>query len=75
MAAVLAWHPELEPVFVEHGFELIRNPVLRRTVARQVSLRQVCRMKGVDLDRFLDSLERSRQPPQPACDAAGSAVK
>ncbi len=62
VAAVLAWHPELEPVFVEHGFEAIRNPVLRRTVARQVSLQQVCRMKGVHLERFLETLERSRRP-------------
>lgn len=62
VAAVLAWHPELEPVFVEHGFELIRNPVLRRTVARQASLQQVCRMKGVGLQRFLEVLERSRRP-------------
>jgi len=66
VAAVLAWHPELEPVFVEHGFELIRNPVLRRTVARQVTLQQVCRMKGVDLDAFLEALRRSRQVPDPA---------
>jgi hypothetical protein len=54
VAAVLAWHPELEPVFVEHGFEAIRKPVLRRTLARQVSLQQVCRMKSVHLERFLD---------------------
>jgi hypothetical protein len=62
VAAVLAWHPELEPVFVEHGFELIRNPLLRRTVARQVTLQQVCRMKDVDLDRFLEALRRERHP-------------
>jgi hypothetical protein len=62
VAAVLAWHPELEPVFVEHGFELIRNPVLRRTVARQISLQQACRMKGVDLTQFLKALERARRP-------------
>jgi len=60
VAAVLHWHPELEPVFVEHGFDLIRNPVLRRTVARQVSLAQVCRMKAVDLDAFLDVLNDRR---------------
>jgi hypothetical protein len=60
VAAVLHWHPELEPVFVEHGFDLIQNPVLRRTIARQVSLAQVCRMKAVDLDTFLATLNDRR---------------
>ena len=60
VAAVLHWRPELEPVFVERGFDLIRNPVLRRTLARQVSLAQVCRMKGVDLDGFLAALNDRR---------------
>jgi len=67
VAAVLHWHPELEPVFVEHGFDLIRNPVLRRTVARQVSLAQVCRMKGVDLNAFLEKLNQSRQFSRQPC--------
>lgn len=60
VAAVLDWHPELEPIFVQYGFGLIGNPVLRRTVARQVSLQQACRMKGVDLVALIDALNRSR---------------
>jgi hypothetical protein len=36
--------------------------VLRRTVARQISLQQACRMKGVDLTQFLKALERARRP-------------
>jgi len=52
LAAVLHWHPELEPIVLDHGFDLIRNPVLRRTLARQVTLRQACRMKGVARDAF-----------------------
>jgi len=59
VAAVLHWHPELEPVFVGHGFDLIRNPVLRRTVARQVSLAAACRMKGVEVAAFVDALNRA----------------
>ena len=73
VAAVLAWHPELETVFVQHGFELIRNPILRRTVARQVSLRQACRIQGVDLAPFLELLERSRRPSEPVGDTGGAA--
>jgi len=60
VAAVLHWRPELEPVFIEHGFDLIRNPVLRRTVARQVSLAAACRMKGVEVAALVDALNRAR---------------
>jgi hypothetical protein len=63
VAAVLHWHPELEPVFVEYGFEMIRNPVLGRTIARQVSIAQVCRMKGVDLEAFIKVINRSLATP------------
>jgi len=69
VAAVLHWHPQLEPVFVAHGFDLIRNPVLRRTVARQVSLQQACRMKHVDLDAFLAALNDHREAEQRSADA------
>lgn len=61
VGAVLDWFPALEPQFIEAGFDLIRNPVLRRTVARQVSLRQACRMKGVDVEPFVAELNRVRE--------------
>ncbi|MCC6581725.1 MAG: DUF1858 domain-containing protein [Phycisphaeraceae bacterium] len=68
VAAVIHWHPQTEAVFVRHGFEQIRNPILRRTVARQVTLAQVCRMKGVNLDLLLADLNeaasRSESGPQ-----------
>ena len=70
VAAVLDWYPQLEPTFVEHGFDLIRNPLLRRTIARQVTLRQVCRMKDVDMDRFIAALNeaiRVSTSPDGAC--------
>ncbi len=60
VAAVLHWYPELEPVFVTYGFDLIRVPFLRRTLARQVTLQQVCRMKNVPLESFLNVLNASR---------------
>ncbi len=60
VAAVLTWHPELEEVFFEHGFEMLRNPMLRNTVAREVSLQQVCLMRGVNLDQFLEALRAKR---------------
>jgi hypothetical protein len=49
-------HPELGSVLVELGFDLINNPMLRRTVARGVTLRQACALKGKDLDTVLARL-------------------
>jgi len=70
VAAVLDWHPELEPVFIEHGFDLIRNALLRRTVARQITVQQACRMKGIDPGAFVAALNDRKQPgpsPAPSC--------
>lgn len=53
---LLAAYPGLLPVFVRGGFAPLANPVLRRTLARAVSLRQACRMHGVDLEAFLKTL-------------------
>ncbi len=58
VAQVLHWFPEAEPIFHHHGFTMLSNPFLRRTVARQVNLQQVCRMKNVDLPAFLDELNQ-----------------
>lgn len=65
VAAVLAWHPELEEVFVAHGFPLIRQPILRRTVARHVSLEQACQLRHVDLAELLAALEQRRDRHEP----------
>jgi len=67
VAAVLHWAPELEPIFVEHGFDLVRNPLLRRTVARQVTLGQACRMKDVHVDTFVHALNAARNRDVPGC--------
>jgi len=69
VAAALAWDPLLEDVFVRYGFDLIRNPLLRNTVARQVTLRQACRMKNVDEVDFLVALNNTYQRPSATPDA------
>lgn len=56
VAEVLNWFPETEGVFVEWGFGAIRNPLLRRTLARQVSLAQACRIHGRDVEGFVNAL-------------------
>lgn len=58
VADVLAWSPRTEEVFVRHGFELIRDPILRRTLARQVTVAQAARLRGVDATALLAALNR-----------------
>jgi uncharacterized protein involved in response to NO len=60
---LLAAYPGLLPVFLGHGFTALNNPTLRRTLARQVSLSQACRMHGVDLDGFLWELSEAVRRP------------
>ncbi len=56
VADVLAWFPSAEGVLLAHGFEAIRNPVLRRTLAKRVSLARAAGMHDLDLDALLADL-------------------
>jgi len=56
VGALLEAYPGLLPVFVANGFAPLANPMLRRTLARGVSVGQACRMRGVDLEGFLGRL-------------------
>jgi hypothetical protein len=56
VAEVLDWFPETESVFVQKGFTAIRQPLLRRTVARQVTLAQAAALRNVPLDELLAAL-------------------
>jgi hypothetical protein len=56
VAEVLDWFPETESVFLDRGFTGIRQPLLRRTVARQVTLAQAAGLRGVGLDELLGAL-------------------
>jgi hypothetical protein len=60
---LLAAYPGLLPVFLGHGFTALNNPTLRKTLARQVSLSQACRMHGVDLEGFLWELSEALRRP------------
>ena len=57
-AAVIAWFPQTLDVFESHGFGALRNPLLRRTLGRSVTLESACSMKKVDLARLLEALNR-----------------
>ncbi len=53
VARVLEEHPELLETFISFGFRQLLNPVLRRTVARKMTIRLACGMRGVDEAEFL----------------------
>jgi uncharacterized protein involved in response to NO len=53
---VLSHYPQSLDVFLKHGFAPLSNPVLRRTMARVVTVEQACRREGVDLDSLLTEL-------------------
>jgi len=64
---VLARYPQSLEIFVQWGFPLLRNPVLRKTMAHAITVEQACRREGVDLAGLLHELiqltESSRGKP------------
>lgn len=59
---VLRRYPQALDVFLKHGFTPLANPVLRRTMARVVTIEQACRREGVDLDLLLFELKLISAP-------------
>jgi hypothetical protein len=57
VADVAGAYPETIPVFRQFGFTMIENPLMRQTVAKSVSLEQVCRLRQVDSQAFLAALQ------------------
>lgn len=56
VADVLVWFPQTEEIFYRHGFTPLKNPLLRRTLARRVTLRQAAKLHGVAVDEFVRDL-------------------
>ena len=54
---VLARYPQSLEIFVRRGFPLLRNPVLRKTMARAITMEQACRRERVDLAGLIHELE------------------
>jgi hypothetical protein len=60
--------PETIAVFERMGFPAISNRLLRDTVARTVTIRQACALKGIDEARLIAALNealRLRAAPGP----------
>ena len=56
VADVLSAYPESLEVFLRHGFAPLSNPLMRRTIARAITIEQACRQQKVDRMRLLDEL-------------------
>lgn len=58
VADLLAAHPELEQVLIDTApaFTALRNPMLRRTIARVATLQQAAAVGGVPLDALIRTL-------------------
>jgi hypothetical protein len=61
-AQVIEWFPQTMDVFTAHGFGLLQNPLLRRTMGRSVTLAGACSMKSADLGSLLTELNRRIHP-------------
>src|SRR5262249_28153473 len=57
---VLDRHPELLETFLALGFRPIANPLLRRTVARHISIGQACRQLGREPRAVIEALNQAR---------------
>lgn len=62
---VLTQYPRLLDTFVAFGFTPLRNPLLRKTLARRVTIAQACRMMDVDILKLMEALN-ARRAEQPA---------
>lgn len=66
VADVLAHYPQSLQIFLRHGFGPLANPVLRKTMARVVTIEQACRREGVDLVQLLAELRNVETLDRPA---------
>ena len=61
VAALLNHYPELEDVLIAIAppFKKLRNPILRRSVARVASLKQAAAVAGIPVDEVVNTLRDS----------------
>lgn len=65
VAEILTRYPHTLEVFLRHGFAPLANPVLRRTMARVVTIEQASRREGVELETLLSDLRNSIDEGEP----------
>jgi len=62
---VLTHYPQSLEVFLRHGFAPLRNPVLRKTMARAITIEQACRRENVDITDLIGELKTMRENTSP----------
>lgn len=60
VADVIDQRPDLLPTLIEFGFRPLANPILRKTAARRVTLRQACQLTGANLNQLLQKLNHQK---------------
>lgn len=74
VAGVLDQYPLLLDTFVAHGFKMLSNPRLRKSIARVVTIEQACRRMDVDCDEFVATLNSRRDEIYTCCDSSRSTM-
>jgi len=76
VSELLASFPELEPVLLDlsPSFQALKNPVLRKTVARLATLQQVARVGNIGLGTLITTLREAAGQAGGAVDDAGPAA-
>ena len=61
IAELIEAFPQLEPVLIDYvpAFEKLKNPVLRRTVARITTLQQAAAIGNVDIEDLINRLRKT----------------
>jgi hypothetical protein len=62
VASIAEEFPKTLEVFDHFGFRELRNPLLRNTIARRVTVRMACGMKHVDEEKLLAALRECIPP-------------
>ncbi|MFQ5591709.1 MAG: DUF1858 domain-containing protein, partial [Phycisphaerae bacterium] len=56
---IVEWFPQTLPLFLGKGFRPLGNPLMRKTVARTISVRQAAAHQELDLDSLLTELNEA----------------
>ena len=62
---VLQRYPETLAIFLRHGFTPLSNPVLRKTLARAITIEQACRRENTDMTSLIMELKAVAEGAQP----------
>jgi hypothetical protein len=54
---VLERYPATLEIFLRHGFTPLSNPLLRKTLARAITIEQACRREDIDITNLIMELK------------------